>query len=96
MANGRRLVWVAAFHQSPRDRPTVLGSKFRFPPPIWVPGGADADSEEMELLGASERDFGRSSDEFLSTDEVSVCGIQGVRFAAIEGMKIDYSDNLKD
>ena len=46
----------------------------------------------MELLGASERDFGRSSDEFLFTDEVSVCGIQRVRVAAIEGMRIDYGN----
>jgi hypothetical protein len=39
-------------------------------PGLHLRCGTDVDSEEMELLGASERDFGRSSDEFPSTDEV--------------------------
>ena len=79
VANGRRPVWVTAFHQSLRDRPTALGSESRSPPPIWVPGDTDVDSEEMELLGRRERDFGRSSGEFPSTDEVSVWDPRGTR-----------------
>ena len=46
----------------------------------------DVDNEEMELLGAGESEVDESNDEFLSTDEVFLCGIQGLGAAAIEGV----------
>jgi hypothetical protein len=36
------------------------------------------------------RGFGKSNEKFASANEVSPCGIQRLRAAAVEGVKIDY------
>jgi hypothetical protein len=56
----------------------------------------DVESKEMELSGAGERDLGKWKDRFLSIDEVSLCEIQEVPLAAVEGVRIDYGDEDKD
>jgi len=40
--------------------------------------------------------FSKLKDKFPSADGVSLSGIQGVRVAAVAGVKIDYGDEEKD
>jgi hypothetical protein len=49
----------------------------------------------MGSLGADERDFGRLKNEFLST-KVSLFGTQGIRVAAVEGVRTNLSNEEKD
>lgn len=68
---------------------------------LGVPGSASAQpggifGAKQQVIAAGETDFGKSKAKFCSADELFRSGIQGVRIAAVEGVRIDYGDEKKD